>query len=51
MKKLLLFVGLVLLGNIYALDTSCLLMKSQPINVVPGEVIQVQSSAEIYPLQ
>lgn len=52
MKRLFLaIVSIALLSNVYALDTSCLLVKSQPINVSPGEIIQVENYFEIYPLQ
>lgn len=50
-RYFLVIVSIALLSNIYALDTSCLLLKSQPINVVAGEVIQVENYFEIYPLQ
>lgn len=52
MKRLFLaIISIALLDNVYALDTSCLLLRSQSINVGAGEVIQVESESEIYPLQ
>lgn len=52
MKRLFLaIVSIALLSNIYALDTSCLLVKSQPINISPWEIIQVENYFEIYPIQ
>jgi hypothetical protein len=52
MKRLFLAVIFIaLLSNTYALDTSCLQLKSQPITVNAGETIQVENSSEIYPFQ
>lgn len=50
-RYFLVIVSIALLSNIYALDTSCLLLKSQSISVNTGEVIQVENYFEIYPLQ
>ncbi len=52
MKKLFFVVAtLIFLSKTFALDTSCLLVKSQPITVSPGEIIEVENYFEIYPVQ
>jgi hypothetical protein len=51
MKKILLIVGMSFLGTVSALDTSCFFLKSKPIETKTGEVFQVVTDKEIYPLQ